>query len=350
MRDWLRKEWLLAAAFCGLLLSSLARGGLPRYTPADLEMLLVLYALLLLAKGLELHGAVRMLAERLERGRYPGLRLVGFTFFLSMLVTNDVALLAVLPVSLRLHGAELEMLAVLEVLAANAGSALSPVGNPQNLFLYWFYGVPFARFVAAIAPFSLFFLPLLAVLAWLWDCRHPVRPVGGASAPDKGVAVYLVLLVLFVPVVLRWAPAGLALLIPLVVALMDRAALRVDYALLATFAVFFGLTDNLRELLAAALDHPHHVFLTAAALSQVISNVPAALLLADFTSNWRALLWGVSVGGFGTLLASLANLIGYRLVRAALPDRAAAFLLRYHLLGFAFLLLGAGIYLLAGPG
>ncbi len=350
MGAWLKREALLSTAALGLALSSLLLGRLPRYDVSDAEVLLVLYALLVLAKGLERHGAVRALASRLEHGRWPGLRLVGLTFFLSMFVTNDVALLAVLPVSLRLHGAALETLAVLEVLAANAGSALSPVGNPQNLFLYWFYGVPPGRFVGAIAPFSLSFLPLLAALAWLWDRRHPVRPAAAVATPDRGVAVYLALLVLFAPVVLHWAPAWLALFVPLAVAFFDREALRVDYALLATFAAFFGLTDNLRAALAPLPLHPHHVFLSAALLSQLISNVPAALLLADFTRDWPALLWGVSVGGFGTLLASLANLISYRLVRQALPERAPAFLLRYHLLGFAFLLLGMGLYRIAGPG
>ncbi|WP_287409057.1 SLC13 family permease [Oceanithermus sp.] len=350
MQAWLKREALLSTAVLGLVASSLLLGRLPRYDVSDVEVLLVLYALLVLAKGLERHGAVRALASRLERGRWPGLRLVGLTFFLSMFVTNDVALLAVLPVSLRLHGAALETLAVLEVLAANAGSALSPVGNPQNLFLYWFYGVPLGRFVGAIAPFSLFFLPLLASLAWLWDRRHPVRPAAPATAPGRGAAVYLVFLVLFVPVVLRWVPAWLALLVPLAVARFDRATLRVDYALLATFAAFFGFTDNLRAALALAPLHPHHVFLGAALLSQLISNVPAALLLADFTRDWPALLWGVSVGGFGTLLASLANLIGYRLVRQGLPERAPAFLLRLHLLGFVFWLLGVGLYRIAGPG
>lgn len=165
-------------------------------------------------------------------------------------------------------------------------------------------------------------------------------------ALTKRAYVYIGMLVFIVLVVLRVLPLHAGLLVILYVLLFDRRSLRVDYALLATFACFFGFVDNLQMLFSNMLTHSRHVFMLSALLSQVISNVPTALLLADFTEHWQALSWVVSVGGFGSLVASLANLIASRIFLNAEKSKAKSFTLKFHLLSYAVFFVGTLLYYL----
>ncbi len=344
---WAKDEWLLGLSALGVLATSLYLRRVPSYAASDFQVLYILLVLFVITAGLREHNVLAHVARRLERGRFLAAKLVLLTFFFSMLVTNDVALLSVVPLTVLLHVERKAWLVVLETLAANAGSALSPFGNPQNLFLYWFYDVPFGRFVMAIAPFSAVFLVALLGGALL------LRVNGNPSAAARPVPqlsptayVYVGALGTFALAILRVLPLSVGGGVLLYALLADRRSLHVDYALLATFACFFGFTDNLRVLLAGVLTHPHHVFLLAALLSQGISNVPAALLLADFTMRWQALLWGVSVGGFGSLVGSLANLIAYRIYTRQVRGASRDFLLKFHLASYAAFFVGTALYLL----
>ncbi|MCD6201090.1 MAG: hypothetical protein J7K46_04690, partial [Bacteroidales bacterium] len=129
--------------------------------------------------------------------------------------------------------------------------------------------------------------------------------------------------------------------------IFDRKALRVDYALLFSFLFFFGIADNLRTMLASEISHSGHIFLLSALASQVMSNVPATLLFAKFTSNWQALLWGANAGGFGSLFGSLANLIAYKIyVTHEDANNTAIFAARFLLMGYVALLVSIGLYFL----
>ncbi len=343
---WLRSEKLLVLSALGLVATSLALRRIPNYTWADGEVLFLLWVLFVVTRGLQRHGLLAHLAARLERGGHLALKLTLLTWGLSMVVTNDVALVAVVPLTMLLHSPAKMGLVILEALAANAGSALSPMGNPQNLFLYWFYQVPVPAFVGTIAPLVGVMALLLSAGAWWLDARFPATAVLPPELPSVGRKgyVYLVGLLIMGLAVLRWVPLWVGWGPLLYAFWADRPTLRVDYALLATFGCFFGFTDNLRVVLAPLLQHPHHVFLLAVLLSQGLSNVPTALLLADFTTRWQALLWGVSVGGFGTLWASLANLIAYRAYQRAQPHTTRAFLGWFHLVSFAALGVGVLLY------
>jgi len=342
----LKKEWLLTVAGLGLLLTSLYLHRLPTYARSDLEILYILWVLFIITTGLQRHGVLDRVAAHIEQGRWLAARLVAVTFFFSMLVTNDVALLSIVPVTMLLHVEGKVWLVILEALAANAGSALSPFGNPQNLFIYWFYGVPFPAFAAEIAPFALVFLVLLLLGALAFREEGHSTDLHDPAPLPLHAYIYLLALILFILVVLRLLPLFVGLAVIAYALLRDRDSLRVDYALLVTFACFFGFTDNLRTLLAQVLAHPHHVFSLAALLSQLISNVPTALLLADFTDHWPALLWGVSVGGFGNLIASLANLIAYRLYVRQAQGGGREFLVRFHAVGYLAFLVGVLLYAL----
>ncbi len=346
---FVKEEWLLFLSLLGTLSTSLYLHRFPGYSASDFETLSILFILFTLTAGLQKHQVLTKMAAGIERGRFIPAKLVLATFFFSRVVTNDVALLAVVPLTLALRVDRKEWLVILEALAANAGSALSPFGNPQNLFLYWFYQVPFSQFVKTIAPFSLLFLLLTLGGALLVDTRR--SPSVRESSPDTvdlspAAYFYVGALLVLLLVILRLLPFAVGWGVLLGVAILERGRLRADYALLVTFALFFGFTDNLRVLLAAVLVHPHHVFLLSSLLSQVISNVPAALLLADFTPRWQALLWGVSVGGFGNLIGSLANLITYRLYAQQEKKQARLFLLKFHVTSYVAFFIGWAAYFL----
>ncbi len=348
--QFLIREWLLLSSLTGLVLVSLYLGHLPRYTPLEFQVLFVLLVLFVIIKGLETSGLLKRLALKVERGRFVPLKLILATFFFSMIITNDVALILFVPLTLSLDLERKGLIVILEALAANAGSALTPIGNPQNLFIYWYYDLRPLVFIKTIAPFSLFFLGLLALIAM----RIPGGGKQDQAAPPletKGY-FYLGALVVFVFAAMRLLPVSLGGIVLLFALFKDRKALHIDYALLATFFCLFGLTENLKVIVFSNLHHSEHVFLLAAALSQFISNVPAALVLAKLTSNWQALLWGVSVGGFGNLLGSLANLIAYRLFvksKAAQQTSSHRFLLEFTLWGYAAFGLGILLfYLLQG--
>ena len=343
--NFAKNEWLLLLSASGLLFTSLYLQRWPSYSVSDVEILYILFVLFVITTGLEKHHVVREVARRLEHGRWVAVKLVVATFFASMLVTNDVALLAIVPLTLLLRTANKEWLIILEALAANAGSALSPFGNPQNLFIYWFYEIPFPVFVKTIVPFSLVFLLLLLGAALALGASPRPQISGEPKKLSLTAYFYGAALVVFALAILRVLPLSVGWGVLLFALFGDRGSLRVDYALLATFACFFGFTDNLRVLLSGVLFHPRHVFALSALLSQFISNVPAALLLADFTDHWRSLLWGVSVGGFGSLIGSLANLIAYRIYVRQAQHRALPFALKFHALSYLAFAVGVGLYL-----
>ena len=343
-RSFVKEEWLLVLAALGMLFSSVYLRRWPHYAIADFEVLYILLVLFVVTKGLQKHHVFENIARRLEQGRFIAVKLLVATFLFSMLVTNDAALLAVVPLTMTLRVAGKDWLVILEILAANAGSALSPVGNPQNLFIYWFYNIPFGDFVKIIAPFSaVFFLLLLISVLFTGNKKNFSLQQDKKKLPTIAY-FYIGALLLFVLVIMRLLPLILGGLVILYALLADRDSLRVDYALLVTFFCFFGFTDNLQALFAGVLRHPHHVFLLAAFLSQVISNVPTALLLADFTARWQALLWGVSVGGFGSLIASLANLIAWRIYIRQETQNARRFTLKFHVVSYLAFFTGLLLY------
>ena len=153
-----------------------------------------------------------------------------------------------------------------------------------------------------------------------------------------GICVFALAVLRVLPLPVGVAVIGYALV-------FDRRALRVDYFLLCSFLFFFGLADNIKLLVESRMNHTGHIFLLSALASQAISNVPATLLFAKFTTDWQALLWGASVGGFGSLFGSLANLIAYKLyARHESSRRVGAFTLRFLVLGYLAFFVAIGLY------
>ncbi len=337
------EEWFLFLALLGFLVGIVLTGRFPTYTEGDFEILFILFVFLALTRALDEVNLTKYLAFHLERGGFVSLKLVLATFFLSTFLTNDIALLAIVPITLRLRSVNVAKLVVLETLAANAGSAFSPLGNPQNIFIYHFYGLNLLQFVKTMLPFSLFFLILLLLMTPK-ETETEQNEVPTPSLDTRRLLFLLPLFSLFVLSALKLLHIYLGVIPLLYLLVFQRGVFkRVDYPLLATFFFFFGFTDNFSHLLRLHIESPYGVFFSSLLLSQIISNVPATLLLADFTHLWEPLLWGVNAGGFGTLVASMANLIAYRLYTSS-GGRKSEFLKSYHLGGFIFLLLSVLLF------
>jgi len=311
----LTREWLFFIAALGLIATTAAVGHLPKVAEGEFTPILLLWGLFVTLKGIENSRALCHAGCRLERLPAPGASLVFLAFLLGMFLTIDVALVTLVPLFFTMRLSRRNLLILLASFAAHVGAALFPFGTPQNLFIYFHYQPGLFPFMQAIAPFVLGMVILLIVTGAFSgirrlspDSRHPRQPL--QPIHTFLYLVFFLLLVLAVTGVLPW---GIVLLPLLYAWLFDIESLRIDYFLLLTFVLFLGLAANLRELIAPWVHQPHHLFLLASGMSQFVSNVPTTLLLQPITPHWQALLWGTNVGGFGTPIAALANLILLRL-------------------------------------
>lgn len=335
----------------------------------DWKTLGCLFCVLAVASALRLMGAFDRAAHAvIARFRSPrplALALVLTTAGLSCVATNDMALIMMLPLSAAtLMGANLPRLVtpvfVLQSLAANLCGMIVPFGNPQNLYLYSYYGLGLGDFLATMAlPFALSTISIVACTWWLCgrtdssspsDTRNLAMPM---PLGRRRLAAYGLLFALTLLAVFRIVPVAAAVaVVAAALAALDRRALAaVDWGLLATFACFFVFAGNLARVpeVSAWLSPlmADHGLLVSAGLSQIISNVPAAVLLSHFTGAWQPLLVGVNIGGAGTLVGSLASLITlqhFTSVRkifpraTALPELSTGrFLALFSVLNFGFL-------------
>ena len=352
-----REPVLCAAAVCalGTMLAVPPSRAYAGYI--DCRVLVLLFCLMAVVAGLRACGAfdalARALLARCKSGRSLGTVLVLLPFFCSMLITNDVALLTFIPftllltASLGLAGREIPLL-VLQTIAANLGSMATPVGNPQNLYLYTAYSLSAGDFFRTLLPYTLASLVLLTLGGALALPKALAAPrLEKAPRPTAQQLLFygalFALCLLSVFRILPW-PALLSVLV-LALAFAQPALLRrPDYGLLATFVCFFIVSGNLSALPAvrAALEKAlaHGTVLTAALVSQIISNVPAAVLLSGFTQDWRGLLLGTNLGGLGTPVASLASLITLKAYFAAPEAKRGRYLAVFSILNFALLALG----------
>ena len=299
----------------------------------------------------------RKIVQAFKTARMSVLALVYVTFIGSMLIANDMALLTFLPLGylvLEATGKKKYMAFtfVMQNIAANLGGMLTPFGNPQNLYLYTKYSIPTLEFMQIMAlPFALSVL-LITVCCVVFVKPEPMEVQGEKAVIHRGrTAIYLVLFALSIAIVFRGIPYIIGLIvIPVVLFFMDRKALKdVDYALLFTFVFFFIFSGNMsridgvRNFFSGILEK--NTLLVSVLSCQCISNVPSAILLSQFTTNYADLLVGVNIGGVGTIISSLASLITFKEYLRHNPGKAGRYLLVFSLFNFAFLILLTGVML-----
>jgi len=292
----------------------------------DFRVLCLLLCLMAVVAGLKMIGLfdwlTYQLLHRIRSGRVLSATLVLLPFFSSMFITNDVALIIFIPFTLMLLeqlgcSGRIIPVTVLQTIAANLGSMATPVGNPQNLYLYAFYNMSIGDFFSVTLPLTAISLAVLTVasLPLLPQKLSKQTLEKTTIRSKKQLLTYLVLFALCLLTVFRIVPYILTTVITiLALFLLDRKLLKeIDYMLLLTFVCFFTVSENLgrvdaiRDFLQKLLQS--NTLFTAIGTSQVISNVPAAVVLSGFTDQWKQMLSGVNIGGLGTPIASLASFI-----------------------------------------
>lgn len=364
--EFVKKETVLViAAILAVVSAFWVKPGMAYLEYIDWRVLAILLSLMIVMAGFQKNGlfdaiGIRLL-EHTKNTAQLTFVLVFLCFFFSMIITNDVALLTFVPFAvLTLQKCRQErlmvMVLILQTIAANLGSMLTPIGNPQNLYLYNLADMEMGEFLALMLPYTVISAVLLGIVIAVLSARKQKISVDAAAlrAPGKneknsaGTAkknvVYLILFILSLMVVMRILPYQLVLAVVVAaVFVMDREVLvSVDYYLLLTFISFFIFTGNIGNLAAVrdtlqSLVSGREIFIGILA-SQIISNVPAALLLSGFTENYRALILGVNIGGLGTLIASMASLISYKIYAQHYNRTKGIYLLWFTVANVMFLL------------
>ena len=325
-------------------------------------VLIELFALMAAVAGLRSIGifdtATRVILQKTGTVRRLGAVMILICFFSAMLVTNDVALITFVPLTLLIYSnikddKSLILTIVLESAAANLGSMMTPVGNPQNLFLYDKYGLTAMTFVKTMLPVGALGLAAVLLLTLFLPkdkCEAPKR--SEAKLPVIKAAVYTGVFVLCIAAVFRLVPDWVCLIAAIAAALICdvKLLLKIDYILLATFVCFFVFVGNIARI--DAVSEFFYGILTgrelivSALLSQLISNVPAAVMLAEFTDNGTQLLLGVDIGGFGTIIASMASLIAFQIYRGSDRAQTGKYMGVFTLVNVTFLVLLLGTQLI----
>ena len=331
IKSFIAKETVLCiAAVCALLTMFLVPPDAQYLHYIDFRVLCLLLCLMAVVAGFKSVGAFQWLTyqllHRIHSGRILSITLVMLPFFCSMLVTNDVALLIFVPFTLALltqlgcTGSIIPTI-VLQTVAANLGSMATPVGNPQNLFLYAAFNLGAGEFFSVTLPLTLVSLVCLVAASFpVLPKALPRQDLENEKITSiRNLLIYVALFVLCLLTVFRVVSYIVTtVVIVAVLMVLDRKLLKqIDFMLLITFVCFFVVSENLgrvdaiRNFLQMLLGRS--TLLTAVGTSQVISNVPAAVLLSAFTDQWNHLLAGVNIGGLGTPIASLASLITLKL-------------------------------------
>ena len=319
----------------------------------DVKTLTCLFCVLAVVCALKNIGFFYTLAKQIviifRDSRMCILALVYITFIGSMLIANDMALLTFLPLGyfVLTTAKKTKYMAftfIMQNIAANLGGMLTPFGNPQNLYLYTFFEIPTLEFMGIMAPPFVLSVALITVCCFIFVKPEVLRihndPI---HLPPVRTALYLVLFVLSIAIVFRGIPYWIGLIvIPAVLIFADRKALKnVDYPLLFTFVFFFIFSGNMaridviRDFFSMLLEKSTLIFSVLSC--QVISNVPSAILLSQFTENYRELLVGVNIGGTGTLIASLASLITFREYTHHNPTKTGYYVRMFSAFNFGFL-------------
>lgn len=325
----------------------------PKLEYINFQVLVSLFNLMLAIKALEelkiLDKFAITILNKTKNSKRVSAILTLLCFFSSMFVTNDVALLTFVPLTLvisKMTKINMMETIILQTIAANIGSSLTPMGNPQNLFIYSYYGLTALPFFLTILMMTVIGVVTLYFLIKRLHSQEVKVDLNTGSAVDrKKTIVWGVVLAIIIASIFGVINYPLAFIITLGASVILNAnlLLKIDYLLLFTFVCFFIFIGNISNTItvqsfaSANLKNSSSVYFSSIILSQFISNVPASILLAQFTTDWKPLLQGVNVGGLGTLIASLASVISYKLYIQENPQESKKYLIKFSIYNFSFL-------------
>lgn len=353
----MKKEPVLCIALCCASVSAMFVPPSWNYLSyIDFRVLGLLFSLMVIVAGFQECNVFVVLAQRLLQGKKRMsvfvLALVLLPFFTSMLITNDVALITFVPFAILVldmidRKKDMILIIVLQTIAANLGSMATPFGNPQNLFLYTRYQLSLSTFLSTMGLLTLASLVLL-VLSTLLVKQETLEvsfPQRITWIRHQDILCYLGLFLCALATIAHWLPFRLTLLLVILVTLWRNPSLlrKADYGLLLTFVCFFIFSGNMgnipwvQEVLGSCMER--FAAATAIISSQLISNVPSAVLLSNFTEDGTALLLGTNLGGLGTIIASLASLISFQLYLQEPEAKPLRYLAVFSIANLAFLIL-----------
>lgn len=325
--EFLKKECVLVIAVTLAILSSFI--SIPKMSYIDFKVLILLFNLMVVVaafKELKVLDSIAIgLLKKCNTYTSISLALVFITFISSMIVTNDVALITFVPLSIviaRKANINVLKIVIFQTLAANLGSSFTPMGNPQNLFIYSFYNlspIDFFKITLPIVVLAVLFLVLLVFKDKKMNLSLDLEDVKIDNKRDVYLFGGLFLIILLSVFHVIDYKVTFLITIVMVLILNKKLFSQVDYSLLITFIGFFIFVGNIstmdvvKNFMEGILNSPQSTFLASVLSSQVISNVPATMLLSGFTNHFKELLLGVNIGGMGTLIASLASVISYKI-------------------------------------
>ena len=325
--EFLKKECVLVIAVTLAILSSFI--SIPKLSYIDFKVLILLFNLMVVVaafKELKVLDSIAIgLLKKCNTYTSISLALVFITFISSMIVTNDVALITFVPLSIviaRKANINVLKIVIFQTLAANLGSSFTPMGNPQNLFIYSFYNlspIDFFKITLPIVVLAVLFLVLLVLKDKKMNLSLDLEDVKIDNKRDVYLFGGLFLIILLSVFHVIDYKVTFLITIVMVLILNKKLFSQVDYSLLITFIGFFIFVGNIstmdvvKNFMEGILNSPKSTFLASVLSSQVISNVPATMLLSGFTDHFKELLLGVNIGGMGTLIASLASVISYKI-------------------------------------
>lgn len=354
---FVKKEIVFSIAFLLAIISLImVKPGLSVVEGIDFRTLVLLFSLMAVVAGLQRQFVfIRIgngLMARIGNTRVLYSILVLLCFVFSMFLTNDVALITFVPFSVMIlpmagKTEKLPIIVVLQTLAANLGSVLTPLGNPQNLYLYNISGMSVVEFLCWMLPMWIASLVLVMAPILIMKNELIVKPEARnmPKPNEKKQTLFLALFVLSLLCVLKIIDYRILFVIVLAAVLIFDAytLANVDYILLLTFVGFFVFIYNMKQVpeivdMISGLVKGRE-FIVGVLASQVISNVPAAILLSGFTDNYKLLLLAVDVGGMGTLIASMASLISYKLYVGAKDSNAKKYMLLFTTYNIVYLII-----------
>ena len=363
IKEFIKKEIVLIISFVLAVISAFFVTPNKEYFEyIDFRTLGLLFCLMIVMAGFNKLGIFKFIAEKMlsKVKSISGLALILglLCFFSSMIITNDVALITFVPftiTALKLSGKmnKLIWVVTIETIAANLGSMLTPIGNPQNLYLFSAFNMSISDFISTILPYA-----LLSLILVIFSCLITEKGTFEAEKSEAKtnfskihIIIYTALFLLSLLTVFRVIPYIVTLLITiLVILIFDRKVItKVDYSLLFTFVFLFIFIGNLGEIkpisdFLKSIVSGNEVIVGILS-SQVFSNVPAAILLSKFTENAKDLLIGVNLGGLGTLIASMASLISFKFI-AKEKVNMGKYILTFSFVNIVFLILNLGLWII----
>lgn len=366
IRKFFRSQTVLAVSLlCALVSMFIIPPSWEYLSYINFSTLILLFCLMSAVAGFNDTGIfIRIssfLVSKCHTSRLLMFILMNICFFSSMLITNDVALITFVPVTAALFSSagidkknNLIYAVIIETFSANLGSMMTPIGNPQNIFICSNYGLSASDFFKTMLPYGIVSYVILSLMVFLISNEkiEPSANTGIKAIPKVRTLIYSVIFIICVLTVSGFINQYICLAVCLILIFLSdfRILSKVDYALLITFVCFFifsgniGNIEEIQKFISSVING--NEIIAAALTSQVISNVPSAVLLSGFTDNAEKLLIGVNIGGLGTPVASLASLISYKYYSKSENAKNGKYMLLFMLIGFAMLLImiGVGIF------